>query len=148
MNSANVLGTFSADKIVGGSIDADQINVKNLNADNINSGSLKSAYLADGAVTNSKLGSSAVEGDNVATDAIINRHLSSGSVQQSTCSTTLQNLIAEGITAKSILTGTGSANDLTADYFRVTTSFRFKNFSNPLTLHNSNNLPTYVLGTN
>lgn len=147
VKAANVDGTFSADKIVGGSIDADQINVKNLNADNINSGSLKSAYLADGAVVNSKLGSYAVEGGNVATDAIVNRHLSSGSVKQTTCSTSLQNLIAEGITANSILAGTGSANDLTADILRVTTTFRFGSFSNPLTLYNSSNLPTYVLGT-
>lgn len=148
VKAANVDGTFSADKIVGGSIDADQINVKNLNADNINSGSLKSAYLADGAVVNSKLGSYAVEGSNVATDAIVNRHISSGSIEKTTCSTRLQNLIAEGITANSILAGTGSAHDLTADYFKVTTAFRFKSFSNPLTLHNSSNLPTYVLGTN
>lgn len=147
VKAANIDGTLSADKIVGGTIDADQITVKNLNADNINSGSLLGAYLADGAVTNSKLGSYAVDGGNIATDAIVNRHLTSGSVQQSTCSTTLQNLIAEGITAKSILTGTGAANDLTADYFRVTTSFRFKNFSNPLTLYSKNSLPTYVLGT-
>ncbi len=147
VKAANVDGTFSADKIVGGSIDADQINVKNLNADNINSGSLKSAYLADGAVVNSKLGSYAVEGGNVATDAIVNRHLSSGSVAKTTCSTSLQNLIAEGITANSILAGTGSANDLTADILRVTTTFRFGSFSNPLTLYNSSDLPTYVLGT-
>ena len=151
-------GKMSADYIQGGTIDADQINVKNLNADNINSGALKGNYIADGAiwssklydgaVTTDKLGSYAVDSGNIATDAIINRHLTSGSVQQSTCSTTLQNLIAEGITAKSILTGAGSANDLTADYFKVTTSFRFKTFSNPLTLYNSNNLPKYVLGTN
>lgn len=147
VKAANVDGTFSADKIVGGSIDADQINVKNLNADNINSGSLKGAYLADGAVVNSKLGNYAVEGANVATDAIVNRHLSSGSVKQTTCSTSLQNLIAEGITANSILAGTGSAHDLTADNFKITTEFRFKSFSNPLTLYQSSNLPTYVLGT-
>nr|DAO23058.1 MAG TPA: tail protein [Caudoviricetes sp.] len=138
VNAANVDGTFSADKIVGGTIDADQINVTNLNADNINSGSLKGAYLADAAVTVDKIGSGAVT----------NPKIQYGAVGKAECTTSLQNLIAEGITANSILAGTGFATDLTADVFRVRTQFRFQNFSSPLTLHNKSSLPTYVLGAN
>lgn len=138
VNAANVDGTFSADKIVGGTIDADQINVTNLNADNINSGALKGAYLADSAVTVDKIGSGAVT----------NPKIQYGAVGKAECTTSLQNLIAEGITANSILTGTGFATDLTADVFRVRTQFRFQNFSSPLTLHNKSSLPTYVLGAN
>lgn len=138
VKAANVDGTFSADKIVGGTIDADQINVTNLNADNINSGSLKGAYLADAAVTVDKIGSGAVT----------NPKIQYGAVGKAECTTSLQNLIAEGITANSILAGTGFATDLTADVFRVRTQFRFQNFSSPLTLHNKSSLPTYVLGAN
>ena len=141
-------GSVVNSKLGGYAVSSDKIADGSVINRTIGSGAVDTSELASYAVTNAKIGGNAVNGEKIATDAIINRHLTSGSVQQSTCSTTLQNLIAEGITAKSILTGTGSANDLTADYFKVTTSFRFKNFSNPLTLHNSNNLPTYVLGTN
>jgi phage minor structural protein len=143
VNGANITGTIKA-----GAVIAESIKAGSVTTDCLAGGAVTSSKIYDGSVTNDKIGSYAVDGGNIATDAIVNRHLTSGSVQQSTCSTTLQNLIAEGITAKSILTGTGSANDLTADYFKVTTSFRFKSFSNPLTLYNSNSLPTYVLGTN
>lgn len=112
VKAANVDGTFSANKIVGGTIDADQINVKNLNADNINSGALKGAYLADGAVTNSKLGSYAVEGANIDTDAIINRHISSGSIKTTTCDSTINGYFADIISANKIFAGSATASNI------------------------------------
>ena len=122
VNGANITGTLKADSVIASSIKA-------------------------GSVTIDKIADNAVAGGKIPTDAIENKHIQSGSIQKSTCTTELQNLIAEGITAKSILTGTGSANNLTADTFKVTTNFYFKNFSNPLTLYSKNSLPNYVLGS-
>lgn len=117
-------GTMSANRIKGGTIDAKQINVENLNADNINSGSLRGAYLADGAVgsskiasgavINSKIGSLAVDGGNIATDAIINRHLTSGSVATTTCNSTINGYFADIIAANKIFVGDAKASYIIA----------------------------------
>ena len=117
-------GTMSANRIKGGTIDAKQINVENLDADNINSGSLRGAYLADGAVgsskiasgavINSKIGSLAVDGGNIATDAIINRHLTSGSVATTTCNSTINGYFADIIAANKIFVGDAKASYIIA----------------------------------
>ena len=141
VKAANVDGTFSADKIVGGTIDADQINVKNLNADNINSGSLKSAYLADGAVTNSKLGSYAVEGGNVATDAIVNRHITSGSIRTTTCDDTINGYFEDVIAAKKLLAGQAIITHLKVGTLEVSNHAGYW-------FGSANNMPKYVFGYN
>lgn len=148
VKAANVDGTFSANKIVGGTIDADQINVKNLNADSVTRGQFGSNRIGDGAITNAKIGDLEVSEDKIGSGAVTNPKIQYGAVGKAECTTSLQNLIAEGITANSILAGTGFATDLTADVFRIRTQFRFQNFSSPLTLHNKSSLPTYVLGAN
>ena len=117
-------GTMSANRIKGGTIDAKQINVENLNADNINSGSLRGAYLADGAVEsskiasgaviNSKIGSLAVDGGKIATDAIINRHLTSGSVATTTCNSTINGYFADIIAANKIFVGDAKDSSIIA----------------------------------
>lgn len=117
-------GALSANRIKGGTIDADQITVKNLNADNINSGTLKSPYLADGAVGSSKIasgavisgkiGSLAVDGGNIATDAIINRHLTSGSVATTTCNSTINGYFQDIIAANKIFVGEARASYIIA----------------------------------
>lgn len=148
VKAANVDGTFSANKIVGGTIDADQINVKNLNADSVTRGQFGSNRIGDGAITNAKIGDLEISEDKIGSGAVTNPKIQYGAVGKAECTTSLQNLIAEGITANSILAGTGFATDLTADVFRIRTQFRFQNFSSPLTLHNKSSLPTYVLGAN
>ena len=144
-------GTMSANRIKGGTIDAKQINVENLNADNINSGSLRGAYLADGAVEsskiasgaviNSKIGSLAVDGEKIATDAIINRHLTSGSVATTTCNSTINGYFEDIIAANKLLAGQATITTLKVGTLSV-------NGHNGYWFGSANNMPKYVFGHN
>ena len=56
-----------------------------------------------------------VAGGKIATNAIVNRHLTSGSVQETTCDSTIQGYFADAIYANKIATGSAYAEKLYAD---------------------------------
>lgn len=107
-------GSIVANFITTGEINAVNVKIKNLDADNITYGTLKSARLADGAVTNSKLGEYAVDGGNIATDAIINRHITSGSIATTTCNREINGYFQDVIAANKIFVGEARASYIIA----------------------------------
>lgn len=107
-------GSIVANFITTGEINAVNVKIKNLDADNITYGTLKSARLADGAVTNSKLGEYAVDGGNIATDAIINRHITSGSIATTTCNGEINGYFQDVIAANKIFVGEARASYIIA----------------------------------
>lgn len=97
VNGANITGTIKAGAVI---------------AESIQAGSVTTDCLAGGAVTNSKIGSFAVDGGNIATDAIINRHLTSGSVATTTCNSTINGYFADIIEANKLLAGSATIDKL------------------------------------
>ena len=103
INGANITtGFMSADRIRGGTIDADEINVTNLNADSITAGAFSGDRIEAYAITASK----------IATDAIVNRHLTSGSVYPSTCNSTINGYFADVIYANKVFAGSARVNKM------------------------------------
>ena len=107
INGANItMGFMSADRIRGGTIDADEINVTNLNADSITAGAFSGDRIEAYAITASK----------IATDAIVNRHLTSGSVYPSTCNSTINGYFADIIYTQKVYAGAATAQYIRATY--------------------------------
>lgn len=77
------------------------------------------AKIASYAVTGSELAGSAVTGDKVATDAIVNRHITSGSIYESTCNSTIQGYFADVIAANKMLAGSAEISYLRVNTLRV-----------------------------
>lgn len=107
-------GAIVANFITTGEINAVNVKIKNLDADNIIYGTLKGPRLADGAVTNSKLGEYAVAGGNIATNAIINRHITSGSIATTTCNREINGYFQDIIAANKIFVGEAKASYIIA----------------------------------
>ena len=70
---------------------------------------------------NSKIGSFAVSGGNIATDAIINRHLTSGSVATTTCNGTINGYFQDVIAANKIFSGQVQAEKIGVKVLSVAT---------------------------
>lgn len=109
VNGANITGTIKAGAVIAESIQAGSVTT-----DCLAGGAVTSSKIYDGSVINSKIGSLAVNGGNIATDAIINRHLTSGSVATTTCNSTINGYFADIIEANKIFAGTATANYLGA----------------------------------
>ena len=104
-------GTLSADRIQGGTINADYINVTNLSADSITSGQFGSNRIEAGAITNSKIGDLEISGGKIDTNAIVNRHITSGSIAPSTCNSTINGYFADIIYANKVFAGNATISN-------------------------------------
>ena len=104
-------GTLSADRIQGGTINADYINVTNLSADSITSGQFGSNRIEAGAITNSKIGDFEITGGKIDTNAIVNRHITSGSIAPSTCNSTINGYFADIIYANKVFAGNATISN-------------------------------------
>lgn len=107
-------GALSADRIQGGTINADYINVTNLSADSITSGVFGSNRIGNGAITNAKIGDLEISGGKIDTNAIVNRHITSGSIYPSTCNSTINGYFADIIYANKVFAGTATVDYLGA----------------------------------
>lgn len=114
--NANLIttGSLSADRISGGTINADYIKVTNLDASSITSGSFGSSRISAGAITNSKIGDLEISGGKISTNAIVNRHITSGSIYPTTCNSTINGYFADIIYANKVFAGTATADYLGA----------------------------------
>lgn len=112
--NANLItaGKLNADLIKGGTINADYINVTNLSADSITSGQFGSDRIGTGAITNSKIGDLEISGGKIDTNAIVNRHITSGSIKPSTCNSTINGYFADIIQANKVLAGKAEIDSL------------------------------------
>ena len=97
------------------SLNASKINAGTLSVDRLEAGSINTKQLASGAVTGAKIQDLAIAGGKIANDAIINRHLTSGSVYTTTCNSTINGYFADIIEVQKIFAGT-----VVADYMRAT----------------------------
>lgn len=82
-----------------------------------------------------------VGGGEIATDAIINRHITSGSIYPSTCNSTINGYFADIIYANKVFAGNATITNLKVGTLEVSrhTGYWFGS---------SNNMPKYVLGYN
>lgn len=107
VNGANITGTIKA-----GAVIAESIKAGSVTTDCLAGGAVTSSKIYDGSVTNDKIGSYAVDGGNIATDAIVNRHLTSGSVATTTCNSTINGYFADIIEANKLLAGSATIDKL------------------------------------
>lgn len=161
-NADNItMGTFSGDRLADNSVNGNKIangavgSGKLADGSVINSkigsgavsnaklvdGAVGSSKIADSAVINSKIGSYAVEGINIDTDAIVNRHLTSGSVATTTCNSTINGYFEDIIAANKLLAGQATITTLKVGTLSV-------NGHNGYWFGSANNMPTYVFGHN
>lgn len=96
VNGANITGTLRANSVIAESIQADSI-------------------------TNGKIANDAVDGDCIAKDAIVNKHITSGSVHETTCNSTIQGYFADVITANKIFSGRVQAEKINVKILSVQT---------------------------
>ena len=89
-------GKIVADFIKAGTIDGMNVTVKNLNADKITAGTLNVDRIA----------SQSIGGGKIASNAIVNRHMTSGSIRETTCDSTIQGYFADAIYAANVFAGT------------------------------------------
>lgn len=116
-------------KIGAGAVDTAELANSAVTNSKIGSGAVDTAELAGSAVTTAKIASyavtgselagSAVTGDKVATDAIVNRHITSGSIYESTCNSTIQGYFADVIAANKMLAGSAEISYLRVNTLRV-----------------------------
>ena len=82
-----------------------------ITADFIKAGTISADYVT---VQGAALTPNSVGGGKIATNAIVNRHLTSGSVQETTCDSTVQGYFADAIYANKIAAGKAYADNLYA----------------------------------
>ena len=88
-------GKIVADFIKAGTIDGTNVTVQNLNADKITAGTLNVDRIA----------SQSIGGGKIASNAIVNRHMTSGSIRETTCDSTIQGYFADAIYASNVFAG-------------------------------------------
>lgn len=135
-------------KIGAGAVDTAELANSAVTNSKIGSGAVDTAELASSAVTTAKIASyavtgselagSAVTGDKVATDAIVNRHITSGSIYESTCNSTIQGYFADIISANKLLAGQATITTLKVGTLQVAQHYGY--------WYGPNNTPTYVFG--
>lgn len=99
-------------KISAGAVDTDELANSAVTNSKIGSGAVDTDELAAYAVTAAELAGSAVTSDKVATDAIVNRHITSGSIYESTCNSTIQGYFADIIQANKIFAGSATVDKM------------------------------------